>query len=192
MVLALVFLLAQTLPNLIDERPDPSEFVEIDGAKEPHRVPEWATWRMTFRSLNDDQRRLPADLHLVVSPTETSLIFRAVTDSLENDAALQKRGMELYQQLLAVRQACDAKHTEPQQRKSCFLREGNAVSGGWREEEIAFRLRTLDIRDRLFQQLEEGGKGEVKLALIAWAEARKAKYKATIHKPDLAHYFKPR
>jgi hypothetical protein len=43
-----------------------------------------------------------------------------------------------------------------------------------------------------FNNSKKGGKGEVKLALIAWAEARKAKYKATIHKPDLAHYFKPR
>ena len=55
-----------------------------------------------------------------------------------------------------------------------------------------FRQRTLDIRDQLLAQLEKGGSLEVKLALVAWVEARKADLKAYIHRPNLDHYYRPR
>jgi hypothetical protein len=136
--------------------------------------------------------QLPAELYDLVTPADVGLIVAAVKDSLDNDNALEKRGMELYTQLLAVRRACDAKERTNREQAACFIREGNVVSRGWKDEEIQFRQRTLDIRDRLLRQLEEGGRQEVKLALMMWVEARKSGMKAHIHKPNLDHYYKPR
>ena len=191
-ILLVLCLLAQQ--NLIDERPAPSEMILIDGSKEPHRIPEWSAWQWAFYLMRDGKTRdeLPMELYNLVTPADVALIVAAVRDSLENDAALQKRGMELYTQLLAVRKGCDAKERTKKEQAACFIREGNVVSRGWKDEEIQFRQRTLDIRDRLLRQLEEGGKQEVNLALAMWVEARKAGMKAHIHKPNLAHYYKPR
>ena len=191
-ILLVLCLLAQQ--NLIDERPDPSEMILIDGAKEPHRIPEWSTWQWAFHLMRDGKTRddLPMDLYKLVTPADVALIVAAVRASVENDAALEKRGIELYSKMLVVRKACDAKEKTTEQRTACFIREGTPVSTGWRDEEIEFRQRTLDIRDRLLRQLEEGGRHEVTLTLVAWAEKAKAGIKAHIHKPNLAHYYKPR
>ena len=191
-ILLVLCLLAQQ--NLIDERPDPSEMILIDGSKEPHRIPEWSTWQWAFQLMRDGKTRdeLPMELYKLVTPADVALIVAAVRDSVENDAALEKRSIELYSKMLVVRQACDAKEKTREQRNACFIREGTSVSAGWREEEIEFRQRTLDIRDRLLRQLEEGGRHEVTLTLVGWAEKAKAGIKAHIHKPNLAHYYKPR
>jgi hypothetical protein len=191
-MLLVLCLLAQQ--NLIDERPDPSEMILIDGSKEPYKIPEWSAWQWAFHLMRDGKTRdeLPMELYNLVTPADVALIVAAVRDSLENDAALEKRGIELYSKLLVVRQACDAKEKTKEQQTACFIREGRPVSAGWQDEEIGFRQRTLDIRDRLLWQLEEGGRHDVKIALVAWAEKAKAGIKAHIHKPNLAHYYKPR
>ena len=191
-ILLVLCLLAQQ--NLIDERPDPSEMILIDGSKEPYRIPEWSAWQWAFQLMRDAKGRedLPTELYVLVKPGDVALVQAAVRASADNDAALEKRGMELYAKLLAVRQACDAKEKTKEQQSKCLLREGQAVSAGWKDEEIQFRQRTLDIRDRLLRQLEEGGRDDVRLALIRWVEARKAGLKAYIHKPNLDHYYKPR
>jgi hypothetical protein len=191
-ILLVLCLLAQQ--NLIDERPDPSEMILIDGSKEPHRIPEWSVWQWAFYLMRDSKTRdeLPMELYDLVTPADVVSIVAAVKDSLENDAALKKRGMELYSLLLTVRRSCDDKERTKKEQTACFIREGNLVSRGWKDEEIQFRQRTLDIRDRLLRQLEEGGRQEVKLALTLWVEGRKAGMKAHIHKPNLAHYNKPR
>ena len=191
-ILLVLCLLAQQ--NLIDERPDPSEMILIDGSKEPHRIPEWSAWQWAFQLMRDakDRADLPTELYVLVKPSDVALIQAAVRASVENDAALEKRGMELYAKLLVVRQTCDAKEKTKDEQVKCLIREGRGVSAGWKDEEIQFRQRTLDIRDRLLRQLEEGGRDEVKLALVRWVEARKAGVKAYIHKPSLDHYYKPR
>jgi hypothetical protein len=191
-MLLVLCLLAQQ--NLIDERPDPKDMILIDGSKEPHRIPEWSAWQWAFHLMRDGKTRdqLPAELYERVTPADVALIVAAARSSAENDAALQKRSMELYSKMLAVRQACDAKETTAEQRTACFTREGTAASAGWEDEEITFRQRTLDIRDRLLRQLEEGERHEVTLALVAWVEKAKAGIKVRIHKPNLAHYYKPR
>ena len=180
--------------NLIDERPDPKDMILIDGAKEPHRIPEWSAWQSAFRLMRHDKTRddLPTELYYLVTPADVALILAAIRASNDNDAALERRGTELYTKLLGVRQACDAKEDTKEKRTACFIREGNVVSRGWRDEEIEFRQRTLDIRDQLLAQLEKGGSLEVKLALVAWVEARKADLKAYIHRPNLDHYYRPR
>jgi hypothetical protein len=196
MLTVLVSLLLMQPPpqNLIDERPDPKDMILIDGSKEPQRIPDWSAWRTAFRLIGKGKTRddLPTELFHIVSAADVALIFGAANASLDNDAAYERRGTELYDKLLAVRQACDAKEEAAANRKACFIKEGNLVSGGWRDEEIAFRQRTLDIRDQLLQQLDERGKADVQLALTAWVESRKAGMKAYIHKPNLAHYYKPR
>jgi hypothetical protein len=191
-ILLVLCLLAQQ--NLIDERPDPKDMILIDGSKEPHRIPEWSAWQWAFHLMRDakDRDELPTELYWLVMPRDVALIQAAVRASVENDGALEKRGMELYAKLLAVRQACDAKEKTKEQQSKCLLRDGQVVSAGWKDEEIQFRQRTLDIRDRLLRQLEEGGRDDVRLALIRWVEARKSGVKAYIHKPNLDHYYKPR
>jgi hypothetical protein len=195
MKIVVVLLLALTpAQNLIDERPDPKDMILIDGSKEPHRIPEWSAWQTAFRLIGPAKSKddLPTELYHIVDSFDVALIARAVASSLQNDAALAERGRSLYDKLLVVRRACDAKETTASRRRTCFISEGNLVSGGWKEEEIAFRQRTLDIRDQLLQQLDERGKVDVRLALTAWVESRKSGMKAYIHEPNLAHYYKPR
>jgi hypothetical protein len=202
MVIALLLLtLMQTLPqgpipNLIDEPPDPKDMIEIDGSKEPQRIPEWSAWRSAFRSLKDTvatKEDLPTAVALIATPGDLRLIVRAAEESFRNDAAYEELAVALYFKLLAVRQACDAKEATRQKRKDCFIREGNPISRPYMEvEEFAYRQRTLDIRDRLLRQLGERGRMEVGLALMAWVESQKKGMKAFIHKSSLADYYKPR
>lgn len=178
--------------SLIDEPPDPKEMLEIDGSREPHRIPEWSAWQSAFHSLSggDTIEDLPTALYQVASPVDVDSIFTAVAASKKNDATYDEYRLALFDKLLGVRRECDRTGTTAQTRKACFVERGLVVSKGFPDYEIAYRQHTLDIRDRLLAELEP--RPEVRGALTMWVESQKAGMKAFIHKSREAHYYKPR
>ena len=115
-MLSLVLMALVSLPHthtlgqkLVGTAPDAKDMIEIDGAKEPHRIPEWSAWRNAFDLLagGTTNEHLPSSLTPLVSAADVALIFRAIDASKKNDAAYDEHRLKMFHQLLEVRAACD-------------------------------------------------------------------------------------
>ena len=193
-VLCLVLAQQRILENLIDEPVDPKDMVELNGGKDPNQIAEWAVWQYTFDALEQGTGRedLPTTIARLATRADAVLIFRAAGESQKNDAELAVLGNKTYDALLAIKHACDRDEATPAKRKDCFVQKGKTIGEAYREREIESRQRTLDIRDRLLQQLDEGDRLATKSALLAWSEERRSRMVIYVHKTQLDHYYKPR
>jgi hypothetical protein len=193
-VLCLVLAQQRILENLIDEPLDPKDMVELNGGKDPNLIAEWAVWQYTFDALEQGTgtQDLPTTIALVATRADAVLIFRAAGESQRNDAELTVLGNKTYDALLAIKHACDRDEATPPKRKDCFVQKGKTIGEEYREREIESRQRTLDIRDRLLEQLDVAGRLTTKSALLAWSEERRSRMVIYVHKTQLDHYYKPR
>src|SRR5687768_2609417 len=94
----LAFLLVLCVaPGAVQEpRPLPADarredIVEIDGAKNPELIPQWAAWEFAFRVMGGGPHELPTPVYRVVSREERALILAEAKASLQRDKACQDR-----------------------------------------------------------------------------------------------------
>jgi hypothetical protein len=168
--------------------PDPKDMIVIDGAKEPHRIPQWNAWGFAFRIFTT--MGLPPTLTAITTPADRELLLRFANDEKKNQDAYTARMTELYPKVLEVRTDCDREHPADQSKADkCFITRGNILTGPSKEDEIAVRQRTLDIRDELLIALDT--RAELKLALIAYVDKSRAGIKSHMHKLEEARYRKP-
>jgi hypothetical protein len=147
--------------------PASSEMIEIDGARNPELIPQWAAWEFAFRVLAGGSRALPPTVHHVVSKEEAALVVGEAVESQKRDAACQERMLKLRPLLLT------AKAAEINRRQA--------------DIQIGCRWQTLHARDRLLERLNP----EARIALSAFVESTKAGTRVTIAKRELAHYQQP-
>jgi hypothetical protein len=188
-LLPTALLLGQTL---IDKRPDPKDMIEIDGAKEPYRIPEWSAWRTAFELLSRGtaaKGHLPSSLTSLVTEADVDLIFRAIDASKKNDAAYDEHRLKQFTRMLDVRTACDKQEPTDQKRSACYRDQGTPIWTEFTEYELAYRQRILDLRNRLLEQLDQ--RQEVKAALMAWVAERKMGIRVVMLKTEEAHYQRP-
>jgi hypothetical protein len=177
--------------KLVGTAPDAKDMIEIDGAKEPHRIPEWSAWRNAFELLagGTTKDHLPSSLTPLVSAADVDLIFHAIDASKKNDAAYDEHRVKMFHRLLEVRAACDRQEPTDQKRLACQREKGGQVAAPFPEYEIAYRQRILDLRDRLLQQLDK--REAVQAALVAWVSDQKKGIRVVMLKTEEAHYQRP-
>ena len=110
-MLSLVLMALVSLPQthtpgqkLVGTAPGAKDMIQIDGAKEPHRIPEWSAWRNVFELLagGTTKDHLPSSLTPLVSAADVDLIFRAIDASKRNDAAYDEHRLKMFHRLLEV------------------------------------------------------------------------------------------
>ena len=135
-----------------------SEWVHIDGNKNPELIPEWCAWRTAFRRLGDGptdpksgRRLIPSELQDVLSEEEAQLLLK------EGDAEHQ-RFAECGKQVDKLRERL----TKGEQQEE--IRKLND------EIELECRWQTIYARDRVVTALNDASR----LALRRWVERLKA------------------
>jgi hypothetical protein len=171
MMLALIVLvvvpLAAQLPRFSD--PAPSEYVHIDGSRNPEMIPEWSTWEFAFRTIAGGSKLIPTQVLQFLSGREAELLLEEALASQERDAACQARILRL---------------------KPLLTREtAKKIDERTREIQIECRWQTLHARDRLLAALEDNPEGQ--MALIQWVESTKSVTRVSVPKAELAHYRQP-
>lgn len=147
--------------------PPPSEWVHIDGSKNPELIPEWSIWQRGLQILARSSA-LPTTILQQFTSEESALLKKETAEELARDAACQRRVLKLAP-LLAME-------------KARILDEKTKVI------QLDCRQQTLDARDRLLARISPGAQ----VALAEWIEALKAGTRVSIPKKELAHYLQPR
>jgi hypothetical protein len=175
---------AGTQPSFPQQPPDPKDMIEINGANEPWRIPQWNAWRFAFGVIaRQADKLLPTDVHNYVTEQEAALIRREAQISQRNDAACEDKMLNLRARLSEALTACS------RQPKSCFREKARAITEERKESEIACRWQTLSARDRVLEGLKENPVGQT--ALIQWVEATKRGRTIGMHKAEEAHFRLP-
>jgi len=185
LTLIALFLVPQagTSPSL-RQPPNPKDMIEIDGSKEPWRIPQWNAWRFAFGVIaRQANELLPTDVHVYVTKKEAALIRREAEISLKNDAACEEKMLELRARLVEALTAC-----RPQGR-SCIQLKSRAITQETKDSEITCRWQTLHARDRALEGLKDNPVGQS--ALIQWVETTKRGRIIGMHKSEEAHFRLP-
>ena len=146
-----------------------SDYIEIDGSKNPEQIPAWVAWETSFRVLALAKRKgsLAVPHSLEMSEAERELVFHAAEGQAKRDAACEEKVMRL---------------------KPLLGRETvEVLNEKTRAIQLECRHAILDARDQLLRGLSP----EAQTALIIWVEARKAGIRAWVPKAELDHYRRP-
>lgn len=147
--------------------PPPSEWVHIDGSKNPELIPEWSVWTSTLRNINI-VGHLPTVVGARASKEEEAAILAAAREHAKNTAACEARGLKLRLLLETDTVAVINRKTE--------------------ELNLDCRWETLRLRDRLLESLRP----DAQVALQQWAESLKAGMQVSVPKAELDFYLKPK
>jgi hypothetical protein len=147
--------------------PRPSEYVHIDGSRNPEMIPQWATWAFAFRVIAGGSRLIPTVVLGHLSEAEAAEVVKEATADQKRDAECQERVLRLRPLLLTERAA--------------------VINEKTREIQLECRWRTLRARDRLLARLRPEGQ----IALIQWVESTKSGMEVSVPKRELAHYQQP-
>ena len=198
-MLSLVLMALVSLPQthtpgqkLVGTALSAKDTIQIDGANEPHRIPEWSAWRNAFELLagGTTKDHLPSSLTPLVSAADVDLIFRAIDASKKNDAAYRRAPVEDVPPVARSTGRRATSRSPPIKGGSrVSVREGDKSQRRSPSTEIAYRQRILDLRDRLLQQLDK--REEVQAALVAWVSDQKQGIRVVMLKTEEAHYQRP-
>jgi hypothetical protein len=193
----IVLLPAQQWPEgLLPMPANPKDMVVIDGAKNPELIPEWSAWQHAFHSLSSASMRvLPNPVYVAVLPQKlaavTGEILREADASKRNDDAHLEHKLKRIQRLADAREACRNENRTDQAAYECYSARARTIVSGAKEQEIEYRQRTLDIRQRLIERLLQEDPAAA-AALGRWVEALKAGRTITMHRSELEGYRLPR
>ena len=147
--------------------PRPSEYVHIDGGRNPEMIPQWATWAFAFRVIAGGSQLIPTVVLRHLSDEEAAEVLTAATADRKTDAECQERVLRLRPLLLTA--------------------QAQTINEKTREIQLDCRRRTLRIRDRLLARLRPEGQ----IALMQWVESTKSGMQVSVPKRELAHYQQP-
>ena len=146
-----------------------SDYIEIDGSKNPEQVPAWVAWETSFRVLALARRKgsMAVPESLEMSEAERQLVFHAAEGQAGRDAMCEERVMRL---------------------KPLLGREKvEVLNEKTRAIQLDCRQAVLDARDQLLRSLSP----EAQAALIIWVETRKAGIRSWVPRAELDHYRRP-
>jgi hypothetical protein len=155
----------------------PPGWMEIDGAKNPEQIPEWATWSSGFDTLALLRaHNVPKDAPPLVGLASLS----------EKDAALLAAALEEY---LKIVDRC----TEEGRRGLAAVQSQKdvtqeAIDKFANEFTLQCRIEKLESKDRLPAKMTDEGRD----AVNAWMVAGRRKMKAIMPKDQLIFYWEPR
>lgn len=146
-----------------------SDYIEIDGRKNPEQVPAWVAWETSFRTLSLAKRKgslaVPASLEM--SEAERNLVFHAAEGQAARDTICEEKVMRL---------------------KPLLGREKvEVLNEKTRAIQLECRQAVLDARDQLLRSLSP----EAQTTLIIWVDNQKSSIKAWVPRAELDHYRRP-
>ena len=147
--------------------PQPSEYVHIDGSRNPEMIPQWATWAFAFRVIAGGSRAIPTIVLQHMNDEEAAEVLRAAVEDRTSDADCQERVLRLRPLLLTEK--------------------AHAINDKTRAIQLDCRGRTLRARDRLLARLRP----EAQIALLQWVESTKSGMQVSVPRRELAHYQQP-
>jgi hypothetical protein len=154
-------------PPIQFSNPPPSEWVHIDGSKNPELIPEWSVWRSALRTIHI-VGQLPTVVATQVSKEEEAIVLTAARENARNITACEERGLKL-KPLLETETAA-------------------VINRKTQELNLECRSETLRLRDRLLESLRPEGQ----VALRHWVESIKAGIHVSVPKAELEFYLKPK
>ena len=169
-LMALMFVVVpaqeKTPPKIVFSNPPPSEWVHIDGSKNPELIPQWDAWRATFHhyTLMSD---LPRDLIRHLTDEEAALVKAAAKEDGKAMLACQERVLKLKPLLKTV--------------------EAYQINDKTKEINLDCRWQTLQRRDKLLESLSPEGR----TALVNSVESVKAGMTVSVPRNELAFYRQP-
>jgi hypothetical protein len=169
-LMALAFVAApaqeKTSPKIVFSNPPPSEWVHIDGSKNPELIPQWDVWRIAFHNyvLVAD---LPTKVLRHLSNEEATLVMTAAKEDAKGLLGCQERMMRL-QPLLKTEEAYQ-------------------INEKTKEINLDCRWQTLHRRDKLLESLTLEGR----TALVNAVESIKAGMSVSVPRSELAFYRQP-
>lgn len=147
--------------------PRPSEYVHIDGSRNPEMIPQWAAWAFAFRVIAGGSRSIPTVVLRHLSGEEAAEVLKEAAADQKTDAECQERVLRLRPLLLTER--------------------ARVINGKTRAIQLDCRWRTLQARDRLLARLRPEGQ----IALTQWVESTKSGMQVSVPARELAHYQQP-
>jgi hypothetical protein len=147
--------------------PPASEWVHIDGSKNPELIPEWSVWQAAFRSFLL-VGQLPTAVAQHISKEEAAMVLGVAKEHGQSMNACEERAMKLMPLL-------------QKETAEVINRKTEALN-------LECRSRTLRLRDRALDGL--GPDGQV--ALRGWVESTKATIQVSVPKRELDFYLKPK
>jgi hypothetical protein len=147
--------------------PRPSEYVQIDGSRNPEMIPQWAVWAFAFRVIAGGSRAIPTVVLQHLSEEEAADVLKEAVADRKWDADCQQRVLRLRPLLLSER--------------------AQAINERTRAIQLDCRWRTLHARDRLLARLGPEGR----IALVRWVESAKSGMQVSVPRRELAHYQQP-
>lgn len=149
----------------------PPGYVQIDGKKTPHAIPQYALWRHTFDTLTkikDDPEWLRSQLHL--PPAEEALLYGTAGAQGQRDAECLERQRPLWESLTA-------KGVEHDEKMAATL----PIRIGCREGDLA-------AVDTLLAALSP----DSRTRLQEWIDGQRRKTTIFVHKSEAGSYKLPR
>jgi hypothetical protein len=153
--------------------------IEIDGKKNPERVPEYRVWAATFRTFAGGVRMLPDRVREHVSTAEETMIFAEADHLQKVQADCVKRLVDAREPLAALERTGAGSKS-----RIAVAKEVDTVM--W-EIELGCRWETLHARDRVLERLNPNGRA----ALLAFVESRKAGLSFTVPKNGMDRFRQP-
>jgi hypothetical protein len=147
--------------------PPPSEWVHIDGSKNPELIPEWSAWDSAFRIVVT-AGNLPTAVLQMLTKEEAAAIKAAANQHGKATADCEARGLKLMQ----------------------FLGRETArvINEKTQELNLDCRRQTLSLRDRSMERLRP----DARVALTQWVEELKKGMRASVPKAELDFYLQPK
>jgi hypothetical protein len=147
--------------------PPPSEWVHIDGGKNPELIPEWSVWDTAFRMFVT-VGNLPTAVLQMLTKEETAAIQAAANQHAKITAECEARGLKLIPLL--------GKET------------ARAINEKTQALNLDCRKQTLSLRDGALESL----RADARVALTQWVEELKKGMRASVPKAELDFYLQPR
>lgn len=147
--------------------PRASDYVHIDGSRNPEMIPQWAVWAFAFRVIAGGSQAIPTVVLQHLSEEEASEVLKEALADQKSDGDCQQRVLRLRPLLLSER--------------------AQAINERTRAIQLDCRWRTLHARDRLLARLGPEGR----IALLRWVESAKSGMQVSVPKRELAHYQQP-
>ena len=147
--------------------PPPSEWVHIDGSKDPELIPEWSVWDTAFRMFVT-VGNLPTAVLRMLTKEEAAAIQSAANQHGKITAECEARGLKLVPLV--------GKET------------ARVINEKTQALNLDCRKQTLSLRDRSLESL----RADARIALTQWVEELKKGMRASVPKAELEFYLRPK
>jgi len=153
---------------LLAQMPSGAEWEQIDGKKNPEKVPQWHTWDYVFRVIaNGPEGKLPTIIQEEATPEDIAVLFKEAR-------AQEQRRHDVEAKVTALSMRLD------KDKRSVLIAENDTLVAEFHAEIIAARDRVLGVLS-----------SAARVAAVQYAESTKASVHISVPKSQLNAFRQP-